>query len=113
MYCPVCKTEIEDDIELCPVCGRKFNKSDKSQWVILGTIEDKFSADFAKETLTSYNIPVVIFSKSGFFGNVGLTLNPFYKASTATFEISVLKDDIEEAVEVLNMILNEKWQKKE
>lgn len=113
MFCPVCKAELENGVTQCVVCGHEFNDSESSQWVVLGTIEDKISADFAKEALSSYEIPAVIISKSGFFGDIGLPLNPFYKPGSALFEVSVPEEHCEEAVDVLNMILGRKWRRKE
>ncbi|UCD65125.1 MAG: hypothetical protein JSW34_06765, partial [Candidatus Zixiibacteriota bacterium] len=72
-----------------------------------------FSADFARETLAGSGIPTVIFSRSGFFGNIGLPLNPFYRPGHAAFEISVPEEFAQEAQELLDMTLGDKWQKKE
>ena len=52
-----------------------------------------------------------IFSKSGFFGDAGLTLNPFYKQESGTYEVKVPNSYIEEAADILDMILGDKWQK--
>ena len=76
VYCPVCKTEVEDDSTSCPICGNDFEKTGEVSWVVVGEIEDKISADFAREALKSYDIPAVIFSRSGFFGRVGLPVYP-------------------------------------
>jgi hypothetical protein len=80
---------------------------------VLGIIEDKLHADFAEETLKSCKIPAVVISKSGFFGNIGLSLNPFYTNSSAAFEISVPSNYLEEATDVLDMTLGNKFHRKE
>ncbi len=79
----------------------------------IGAITDGFSADFAHEVLASYDIPAVVISKSGFFGQAGLTLNTFYKAGANLFEVSVPEDFVEEACGVLEMALGDKWIKEE
>ena len=112
-YCPVCKVEIDDDASDCPICGHEIDNAEDIKWVNLGEIEDKLSADFSKEVMASYNIPVVIFSRSGFFGNVGLPLNPFYKPGSALFEVSVPEEFVEEASDVLKMTLGDRWHRKE
>ena len=66
-----------------------------------------------KETLKSNNIPVVILSKSGFFGAAGLTLNPIYGNGEGFFNVSVPEDFAEEATEILDMVLGDNWTKKE
>ena len=113
MRCPVCQNEWADDINICPICGKDLEKAADQKWVIIGTIEDKMSADLAREALKDKEIPAVIFSRSGFFGDVGLPLRPFYKAGAAAFEVSVMTADIEEAKAILEMILGENWHGKE
>ena len=80
---------------------------------MIGTVDNQLSADFAKETLTAYEIPAVVISRSGFFGNIGLPLTSFHKGEPALFEISVPADDAEEAAEILRLTLGDQWQKKE
>lgn len=106
--CPKCKTELDPDASQCNVCGAKVVVPD-IEWVLIGGIADKISADFAKETLTSSSIQAVVFSRSGFFGTVGLPLNPIYSSGFAMFEVLVLSDDREEAVELLEMTLGDKF----
>ena len=118
MFCPECKTKWEEGTLECPVCGRELQPGEaetetEAGWVRLGTIEDKMSADFAVEVLKSYEISAVVISKSGYFGQVGLTLNPLYSKGSGQFEISVPVADIEEAVDVLNMALGDRWQREE
>ena len=114
MYCPVCKAELSSDTQTCYVCGNdpKADVKEAEEWVVLGIIDDKLHADFAEETLKSCKIPVVIFSKSGFFGNIGLSLNPFYTNSSPAFEISVPSNYLEEATDVLDMTLGSKFHRK-
>ena len=112
VYCPKCKNEFDDGISECPICHHQM-ETDESEnaWVMIGALEDKLSADFAREILSSYDIPSVVISKSGFFGQVGLTLHTFYKSGTATFELSVPSEFIEDAVEIVAMALGDKWQR--
>ena len=71
------------------------------------------SADFARETLTAYEIPAVIVSRSGFFGTVGLTFTAFYSGRKGLFEVSVPKGYLDEASGVLDMTLGAKWRRKD
>ncbi len=111
--CPGCKAEWPDNVTECPICGREIAEGEREAWVLIGFADDKLSADFAKETLSTYEIPVVVVSKSGFFGNVGLTLTEFYSGKSGQFEISVPSSHVEEAIELLTMTLGTKWQRKE
>ena len=115
-YCPACKTDWESDVTDCPVCGHELETSGEAAettWVLLGFVKDKMSADYAKEVLSSYEIPVVVISKSGFFGQAGLTLQSFYKAGEQLFEVSVPRDFVEEARGIMDMVLGDSWTKKE
>jgi hypothetical protein len=87
--------------------------NDTAAWVKIGSIADCLSADFAREVLCSYEIPAVVISRSGFFGQAGLTLTRFYKSGASLFEVSVPSDVIEEACGVLDMTLGETWCREE
>lgn len=113
-YCPVCKTELAEDMQTCYVCGGdpRMENMENQEWVVLGTIDDKLHADFGEETLKSCHIPVVVMSKSGFFGNIGLFLNPMYTDTSSAFEISVPEQYLEEATDILDMTLGTKFHRK-
>jgi len=116
-FCPRCKIEWEDKMTECPICSAELTtdggEARPGDWVVLGSIEDKLSADYARAVLTSYEIPAVVVSRSGFFGQIGLTLNTFYKPGALLFEVSVPEEYCEEAAGVLDMALGEKWQRKD
>ena len=101
----------------CPVCAREIgpdaDEADTAKWVLVGYIADNVSADYAKEVLQSYQVTAVVISKSGFFGKIGLTLQSFYSAGAQLFEVMVPIDQVEEAVGLLDMILGDKWRRKE
>lgn len=87
-----------------------FEKSTDA-WIMIGKVTDSTTAGYVEETLKSYDIPVVIFSESGFFGQAGLNLPSLYSKDLGQFRIHVLKNDREEAVEILSMILGDNWEK--
>ncbi len=124
-YCPECKIGFNTDALACPVCGHSMRESSGTHraevgaegtantWVVVGCINDKISADFALETLRSFDIPAILISRAGFFGSAGLLLHPFYDPKAAMFEISVPFDRCEEAVEILDMTVKGSWYPKE
>ncbi|HWR82747.1 MAG TPA: hypothetical protein VN285_05555 [Candidatus Deferrimicrobium sp.] len=112
-FCPACHRELPEEVSECFACGCDLTDAAQTEWVVLGAIESKLYADFAREALSSYRIPAVIMSKDGFFGNIGLPLRPFYHAESAPFEISVPAACRDEAVEILNMTISGKWQRRE
>jgi hypothetical protein len=101
----------------CPVCAQDIGSEaageDAADWVLLGYIADNVSADYARETLKAYEVPAVVISKSGFFGKVGLILPSFYGSGAQLFEVMVPADYVEEAVGLMDMILGDKWRRKE
>ncbi len=116
VFCPVCNNEWADEATTCPICKEELDvdsEHEKDQeWMLLGTVDDKLSADFAREALMSYNIPAVVISKSGYFGEIGLTLNSFYGQGSSLFEISVPSSFAEEASGILEMTVGERWKRK-
>jgi hypothetical protein len=112
VYCPECNIELPDSASECFGCGHELTEPVAQGWVMIGTIEDKLYADFANETLRSSQIPAVIMSRSGFFGQVGLPLHPFYHSQAPLFEVSVPAIFREEAVEILHMVVGTKWKER-
>lgn len=78
-----------------------------------GSIDDKLSADYAREVLKSFEIPVVITSRSGFFGEIGLPMNPFYSSGSPMFEVSVPSEYKDEAIEFLVSAVGDRFHRKE
>lgn len=112
-FCSECNVELKPGDESCFVCGKTIKEYSEKAWVVIGSVEDKISADFVKATLESQDIPVVVISKSGFFGTAGLPLVPFYSPKSAMFEVSVPVAFSEDARTVCSMTLGDKWQEKE
>jgi len=111
--CPACKGSWVDGTTQCPVCGHDLQlESEKKSWVVVGSVVDQMTADFAKEVLASCEIPALVHSRSGFFGTIGLTLPSFYKSGAAPFEISVPEEFKEESGQILAETLGDRWQKK-
>jgi hypothetical protein len=113
VYCQECNAELKNGTTTCYVCGKDIVEEENNEWILVGMIEDKISADFAHEALESYGVPSVVISKSGFFGNIGLPLATFHTPGVGLFEISVPENFAVEAANILDMVLGEKWQKKE
>nr|MBN2277128.1 hypothetical protein [candidate division Zixibacteria bacterium] len=114
VYCPNCKENFPGDLTSCPKCNYDFNgheagKEDK--WPAIGMISDRTSADYARETLLSYNVPCVVFSGSGYLGNAGLSMPSFTGKVTAKYVVHVPAEHREEAENILTMILGDGWEK--
>ena len=109
--CPVCNSKIPGQATTCPVCNTELDQDldQLGEWLILGVFEDQVSAGLAHETLLNADIPAVLFSKAGFFGAAGLTMNTFYGNRQGMYEISVPTDMFEEANELVNAVLDGQW----
>jgi len=119
-YCRNCNESWPTEKNRCPICGEelahdKNNKENNEEpdWVMLGTLSDKPSADLAKEVLKSSGIPAVVISRSGFFGSIGLTLDNLYSGRPGTFELSVPVVHRTEAEEILDATLGDNWNRSE
>ena len=110
-YCQECNKQWPEIEDICPVCKREMNDGDENStgWEMIGTIDNKVSADLAKEILESSGIPAVVISRSGFFGDLGLPLDSFYSQKPGTFELSVPTVRKEEAMEILSMTIGQDW----
>jgi len=114
-YCPKCDEHFEGELTHCPKCGREFEGDDPGRegWVIVARIDEKTAADYARETLTSYDIPAVVISESGFFGQAGLNLPSITGKGIGKFQVHVPSEMQEEAENILTMILGDGWEKAE
>jgi len=98
----------------CQICGRELQADNESaDFVVIGSVPDQVTADFAREVLESCEIPAIIRSRSGFFGTAGLTLPSFYNSGAAQFELMAPGSLVEEANEILTEALGDRWQKQE
>jgi len=78
---------------------------------MIARIFDRTSAEYAKETLTSYKIPAVIISESGFFGQAGLNLPSITGKGLGKFQVHIPSEFREDAENILTMILGDGWEK--
>lgn len=85
----------------------------EAKWLLIGKVDDPTSAGYVEETMKSYNIPCVIRSESGFFGQAGLNLPQAYGSRLGQFEVFVPSEFDKEAVDVLNMIMGDNWDRPE
>ena len=113
MHCPECNCEMENGSSRCQVCGWETAEGGPTGWAVLGCVEGRAFADLARGALESAGIPAVVISGSGFFGDIGLPLNPVFDPKLSCgFEISVPDAHRSEAAELLDMTIGTKWRRK-
>jgi len=117
-FCPECKKDFNSDLLSCPRCHPDLREGNETStdgvdkgWVVIGHVRDQTSADYARETLESYDVPAVVFSESGFFGQVGLNLLSPYGKHKGMFQIQVPSELVPDAINIMNMILGDSWEK--
>lgn len=104
--CPACNYDSLTAGD-CPVCG--YETAQGGSWIRLGTIDDSVSADFAREVLRSYEVPAVVISKSGFFGQFGLFFHGFHSGELQQFELRVPETHADEASALVQMAIGQHW----
>jgi len=116
--CPNCNENFNDSLKTCPICKVNLIDSEdfesfEENWVIVGRVKDQTTSEYARETLESYDIPAVIISESGFFGQAGLNLPSPSGANLGFFQIHVPRELKDEAADILKMILGDSWEKED
>ena len=84
MFCPKCRYEYKPEISTCPDCDERLvvtlpeETSEKAvspesyeDWIHMARLTSTMSAEMLENVLRSKNIPVVILSESGHFGQTG------------------------------------------
>lgn len=91
--------------------GLDNSADDANDWVAIGFASDKLTADYIIETLRSYDIPSAVNSKSGYLGDIGMTnVSSLFDSGTGAYEILVVADRVDEALEIARMIAGESWE---
>ena len=109
--CHVCKTECEDNAELCPVCGADLTLERQEEEiqaeeivlnkpVLLATLDDVVSAEILRDLLTENNIPFSCDSE-----DEG-TLKVTFGGSFISDDIYVDESDFEKANQIYEDFLN-------
>ena len=117
-FCPECNVELQANAVVCHKCGYEINvdvdvDDDNDELIVIGTIDDKITAEMAREILASHGIRAGVFSNSGFFGSAGLTLTPIFSTNTPQFEVSVEAKSGEEAAELLEMTVGDNFHRRD
>ncbi len=84
---------------------KKQKVGERTHWVIVAETTSRTEADFAVNGLQSHDIPVVLDSAAGVFGNAGLALTSIYSGQTDSFKVKVPAEFEEEAIEIVKMFV--------
>ncbi|HOP07851.1 MAG TPA: hypothetical protein PLF13_11245 [candidate division Zixibacteria bacterium] len=111
MLCPEGNSELNRFDVDCNVCGWERPVKEQEDWIAIGLISSQVFAELARETLEQIGIPAVLLSRSGIFGAMGLTLNPWSGKTSGAYELSVPVAFAREAIDTLEMTLGDNFLK--
>ena len=123
MFCPKCRFEYKPEIFTCPDCDERLvltlpeetaGKTDSPEnyedWVQLARLTSTMSAEMLSDLLRSKNIPVVILSGSGHFGQTGqMGASSFRPVDGGFYSVMVPPEHVDAVDEEATAILGEEW----
>lgn len=122
-YCPKCRYEYKPEIVTCPDCNEKLvaelpiepepTEEGKSydDWVQVARFTSQQYSDMLLEVLRAKNIPAVIQSGAGYFGQTGqMSLSSFLPIGGG-FSLMIPRQFLVDADREANLILGDDWEK--
>ena len=110
-FCPKCRYEFEAGVLVCPDCSEALlshlplRKSVAMQpddsWVVIGRVPSGLSAEMAKGSLDSNNIPSVLLSPSLTTFAGGLNINAHLERSNAERNVIMVPREFREEAEIV------------
>jgi len=124
-YCPKCHYEYNLGVTVCPDCEVKLvdrlpdlpegadaeSNKEYDQWIPLARLQSTQLAEMALESLRAKNIPAVLKSGVGYFGQTGTQGVSTYAPVGGGYSLVVPEEFVEDAVEELKVILGDDWEK--
>lgn len=89
----------------------EFEESEANDtWTVIGSASDKLMADHILDALRSDGFKAVLKNRSGYFGDVGLTLTSVFGSAEGAYEILTPTDQAGNASEIAEMIGGDSWE---
>ena len=127
-FCPKCRYEYNPEISVCPDCDEslvaslpekpkkneehlEIDKQGYDNWVKIGNLTSSAFAEMINEGLKSKNIPVVILSGAGYFGQTGQMGISSILPAGGGYLVLVPEEFVEDAHNEAEIILGDQWQK--
>jgi len=122
-FCPQCRYEYEIGIRQCPDCGAKLvdrlpEKTDDipgervyKDWIPLASLTSQQMAEMVLESLRVKDIPAVIHSGVGYFGQAGTMGTSLYAPVGGAYILMVPLEYVEDADAEGQLILGDDWKK--
>ncbi len=122
-FCPKCRYEYKPEISVCPDCNEYLVSSlpEKNEeiseidnmgydnWVRIGRLTSQAYANMINEGLHSKNIPVIILSGTGHFGQTGQMGTSSFRPIDGGFSVMVPEEFAVDANYEAEIILGDDW----
>ena len=122
-FCPKCRYEYNPEVSICPDCSEylvaKLPEIDASNseiddmgydnWVKIGRLSSQAYANMINDGLQSKNIPVVIISGAGHFGQTGQMGTSSFLPVGGGYIVLVPEEFVEDANHEAEIILGDEW----
>jgi len=122
-FCPRCHYEYEPTVSTCPDCGERLvsslpeeppkisDEKTYDDWVQLARLTSQHYADMITDALRSKDIPVVVISGAGHFGQTGQMGVSSFRPIGGGYSVMVPREFIDRADIEGQQILGEEWEK--
>lgn len=122
-FCPKCRYEYNPEISICPDCEEHLvdilpekyeNESEidnqgYDNWVKIGRLSSQAYATMINDGLKSKNIPIVILSGAGHFGQTGQMGTSAFFPAGGSYIVLVPEEFKDDANHEAEIILGEEW----
>lgn len=122
-FCPVCKYEYNIECSLCPDCEERLvavlapetetveelSEDNYKDWIKVAKFNSDLPAKLILETLRMNDVPAIILSDTGHFGQTGQMGPSSFNSIGGNYNLMVPRDKVTEADEIGQAILGEDW----
>ena len=120
-FCPLCRCEYMPGISLCSDCqvelvevlpDAKETEEEKDQyhdWIPLARLTSTQLAEMLLEGLRAKNVPTVLRSSAGYFGQIGTMGVSSYQSVGGVYTVLVPREYVGDAENEAEVILGDEW----
>ncbi|HUV30399.1 MAG TPA: hypothetical protein VMY05_04815 [Acidobacteriota bacterium] len=122
-FCPQCRYEYEAGTVTCPDCdeqlveslpeaggaGAPESRSGRKDWVLIARLTSREYAEMVLEGLRAKDIPAVVHSATGHFGQTGQMGTSTFRPVGGGYSLMVSREHVAEADREAELILGDIW----